>query len=196
MKALGPARYDYRLDAHDRIEWVSDGWLAFALENGATDLTEERVLGRPIWDFIADDELRAAYRRIFAKTRTTGRAWSGPFRCDSPTLRRFMQLEVAWERAQALHLSGILLHVEPCEPVRLLDAGALCSDARVTMCGICKNLLIEPAGWIPLEEGIRLRSLANCSKRPRIRYEVCPDCRRAGYGIPARPEPVAPIPLS
>ncbi len=45
VHALSVPRYRYEVNAHDVITSVSPNWLAFAQENGATDLTEQVVLG-------------------------------------------------------------------------------------------------------------------------------------------------------
>jgi hypothetical protein len=46
----------YVIDANDEICSVSDSWTAFAEANGACDLDEEHVLGRPLLGYIAGCE--------------------------------------------------------------------------------------------------------------------------------------------
>ena len=64
--------FRYRVDARDRLVFVDPLWLAFARENGAADLTEQRVIGRSLWDFVADAETIRLYRELHARVRGCG----------------------------------------------------------------------------------------------------------------------------
>ena len=76
MVSIDRHRYQYRVDRDDNIAWVNSWWLAFARENGATYLTESYVVGRCLWDFIADEEippiLAAAKGRVIYAGRRSG----------------------------------------------------------------------------------------------------------------------------
>ena len=43
----------YRIDSEVRISGVDPGWVAFARANGASDLSPEVVVGRPLGQFVA-----------------------------------------------------------------------------------------------------------------------------------------------
>ena len=83
----------YVIDPADRVVAVDDGWIAFANENDAPDLPE-RVLGASLWTFIANDTVQGLYSALFKRIRTTGRGITIPFRCDSPSVRRYMRLGI------------------------------------------------------------------------------------------------------
>jgi hypothetical protein len=176
MVAAAQRTFDYQLDPQDTIEWVSEDWLAFARENGAAGLELKAVLGKQLWEFIADEPTRQLYRNVFTMVRATDQPKVVPFRCDSPTLRRFMRLEVRHRPSCGLDLKSILVRAEPCERQGLLDANTRLSNDRVTMCSCCKFLLIEPLGWLSLAEANRLQQLDREGKRPQVRYDVCPSC--------------------
>ena len=169
--------FEYQLDANDVLVSVSDDWLAFARENGASELVAESVVGKSLWDFIPDEPTRTLYRDVFATVRATDQPVVVPFRCDSPTLQRFMRLEVRHHPGCGIDLRSILVRAEPCERQLLLDRTARQSHNCVTMCSCCKQVLVEPHGWLSLEEANRHPRLCLVGKRPHIRYEVCTACR-------------------
>jgi hypothetical protein len=83
----------YVIDPADRVVAVDDGWIAFANENDAPDLPE-RVIGVSLWTFIANDTVRELYSTLFRRIRAAGRDITISFRCDSPSVRRYMKLSI------------------------------------------------------------------------------------------------------
>ena len=104
----------YHLDASDRIVAVDSAWIAFAAANDAADLPQ-RVLGRPVWQFITSLTVRELYRALFRRVRETRAGVTVTFRCDSPVVRRFMSLTVEChdDSSEALACRASLLHEEP-----------------------------------------------------------------------------------
>ena len=153
MRASVQPAFEYQLDPHDVVVSVSDDWLAFARENGAGELNVDSVIGKSLWIFIPDEPTRTFYQGIFGTVRATDKPVVVPFRCDSPTLRRFMGLEVRHRPGCGIDLKSILDRVEPCERRVLLDVNALESSDCLTMCSCCKNVLIEPVEFqVPLAD--------------------------------------------
>lgn len=172
-------KYRYRVDAADTIVWVDQLWLAFANENGAPDLTEELVLGRPLWDFISGDVTRRLFSEIHRRVRLSHNPVVLPFRCDSPSLRRHLRLTIAEEQAGALIYESVLLRVEPQRYLAALDPEQPRSDCILTMCSCCKRALLEPVGWLELEDvAVRLR-IFDRQEVPELRYTICPECGHA-----------------
>ena len=60
----------YVLDESDAIATVNDSWTAFARANGGEALLPPAIIGRSVWDYIADPTTRLLYRRIFERVRT------------------------------------------------------------------------------------------------------------------------------
>jgi hypothetical protein len=169
-------KYRYRVDSSDALVWVDSWWLAFARENGATELTENRVLGRNLWDFVADAETRKLYQAIHDRVRHSGRPAVLPFRCDSPTINRHMRLTITRGRNGDLHYESVLLHVELRRRLGLLARDHPRSEAFLTLCSCCKKAMIEPTGWLELAEVVVRLRLLERERVPRLRHVVCPDC--------------------
>ena len=173
--------YCYRVDARDQIVWVDAAWLAFARENGAADLTEDSVKGRSLWEFIADESTRCFYREIHRRIRSSGQASVIPIRCDSPNLKRHMQLTVSCEPEGTLHYRSVLLRVELRTRFALLEPSTKRTTNRLTMCSCCKRVLIEPVGWLALEAVAAKLNLFESESAPCLFYTVCPDCIDAAH---------------
>ncbi len=179
MVAPANTTFRYRLDSDDVIVWVDRWWLAFARENGAKHLDHDSVVGHDIWQFIGDPPTQGLYREIHQFIRETAGPVTVPFRCDSPSLKRYMQVKISAEDEGGLLYESTLLRVEPQQSVRLLESDRGRSDAFLTMCSCCKRSLLEPAGWLDLRSiSLRLR-LFDEQRVPEIRYTVCPECKAA-----------------
>jgi hypothetical protein len=172
-------RYRYRVDASDSLVWVGSLWLAFARENGAAELTEEAVLGRSLWDFVEGKETRELYREIHTRVRSGVPSVVLPFRCDSPSLQRHMRMTITREDAGYLMYESLLVRAVPQRHLGILDSQQPRSRAFLTMCSCCKRGLIEPVGWLNVEEFSARLQLFEAPKVPRLRHTICPACTAA-----------------
>ncbi|MCH5377252.1 MAG: hypothetical protein JJ992_25090, partial [Planctomycetes bacterium] len=102
--------------------WVDEMWLAFANENGATELTRASVLQRCLWDFVAGDELRRLYMEIHSRVRSSGLPAVLPFRCDSPSLQRHMRLTITRDDGGCLLYESLLVRAVPQGRFEVLDS--------------------------------------------------------------------------
>ena len=175
--------YSYSLAADDRIAAVNAEWLAFAQENGASELTQDAVLGKPLWSFVSGRETQELYAAIFRRVRCEGLVATIPFRCDSPTLRRYMLMRVS-KSDDLLVLECTLTRVETTNYLRLLDRGVPRDERQLTVCSLCRHALVEPVGWLQLEDAaVRLRLLEETTG-PRFRYTICPPCANLAVQSP------------
>lgn len=181
----------YMLDPSDRIVAVDEPWITFAKANGAGELAD-RVVGQSLWTFIASGTLRALYRTLLTRVRATESRVTLSFRCDSPTVRRFMMLAVGPGPGPrgTLEVTSILLREEPQPPAARMFYTAHSPDLRttrpdhdedgeitdvLTMCSTCKRLDI--GGWHDIEVAIgRGAELMTEPVRP-ISHGLCPVCR-------------------
>lgn len=168
--------FRYRVDDNDVIEFVDQWWLAFARENSAFGLDEPSVVGHAIWDFIADEPTRTLYAEIHQHVRSTGKPVVVPFRCDSPTLRRYMEPTISGGNNGQLLYQSALVRTCPHRRQPVYDRTRQRSSESLTMCSMCKRSLIEPAGWLEMEDiSLRLR-MYDQQTVPELCYTVCPQC--------------------
>ncbi len=168
----------YQIDGDDRISRVSDAWIRFASENGAAALGRSEVIGRPLSEFITDLETRHLYRLIFDRVRESRTARTIPFRCDSPELRRFMELEIEPGPEGRLDLTGRLLREEARPPVAMLDAHHARSAEMLSICGWCKRVYTgpDPGDWCEVEEAVARMRLFDQTLLPQLSHVTCPAC--------------------
>jgi len=176
MVATAERVYRYSVDKADVIDFVDRWWLAFATENGAPGLDEATVVGRSIWDFVVDEATTKLYREIHQRVRTTGRAIEVPFRCDSPGLRRYMQLTIRPQDEWQLLYESKMIRAAPQSCPALRDRGPTRSTSSLTMCSFCKRSLLEPSGWLEMEDIALRLQMDDQPTIPELRYTVCPDC--------------------
>ena len=103
MKAMAFELF-YRLDNTDRIFDTGGAWNQFAKENAGTELLGSAVIGRSLYDFIHGDVSRMFVRTLVDGVRILNRPRMVPYRCDSPGLRRYMEMSITCEPG-----GGILL---------------------------------------------------------------------------------------
>lgn len=168
--------YRYVVDETNVIVSVDHWWIAFARENNAAGLNESTVVGQSLWEFISDVPTRTLYREIHSHVRRTGNSITVPFRCDSPTLQRYMELTISNQHDGQLLYDSALVRVVPQRRLNMLDPERKRSGQLLTMCSFCKRSLIEPTDWLELENiALKLR-LYDQQTVPGVLYTVCPEC--------------------
>lgn len=168
--------YNYEIDDSDRIVFTCPNWLTFAAENAAPQLMETGVLETPIWSYIADDDCRTVYRMLFTKVRAHGSSLVVPFRCDSPTLNRFMKLTISLQDHGNLQLTARLVRAEPRPYQALLDPSIKRSDEFVTICSWCKKVKHPPGAWLAIDEAVQKMRLFLRPEMPNLTHGMCPKC--------------------
>ncbi len=169
--------YSYSVDAEDRVDWVGTTWLAFARENGGAKLTSQSVVGHSLWSYIAGGQTQQLYRALLQQVRERQSRVIVPFRCDSPSLRRYMRLSISPRRHNRVRLDGILVKTEPRPRLELVDTSIRRDDQILTLCSLCQRALIESVGWVDVEAAVGRLHLLDSHAHPQLRYDVCSDCQ-------------------
>jgi hypothetical protein len=165
----------YELDAELRIRAVDEAWSEFAAANEAPELITPRPLGRPVFDYIQDATTVHLYRALFERVRRTGRPIEFPFRCDSPGLRRFLELEIRPGASSGLELHTRVLRLEPRAPSALLERAHRRGSELLRMCSWCKGVE-TPNQWCEVEEAIVALRLFERELLPTLTHGICPPC--------------------
>lgn len=168
--------YRYCVDADDLLIEVDALWLAFARENGAAELTAASVLGRSLWDFMEGAAIRAVYEVIHKRVRSSGKSAAFPFRCDSPTLKRYMRMTITCAKADQLTYESHILRVEPQRLQVVLDANQQRSESFLTICSCCKKAMLESVGWLEIEDLALAVGILESDNIPQLCHSICPDC--------------------
>ena len=166
----------YTIDSEDRLDSVNPAWLEFARENDAIELTADGVVGRSLWEFIAGAETRYLYGLLFRRVRDEASEAAVPFRCDSPSIRRFMIWDLNADTQGGIELRGKLIRSEPREPVYLLDPTVPRTDDFLTICSWCRQVRLPTGRWQEADLAVAAMGLFMVPQLPQLTNETCPAC--------------------
>jgi hypothetical protein len=127
--------------------------------------------------YIQDATTVHLYRRLFQRVLRTGRPVVFPFRCDSPEVRRFLEMEIRPGPLSGLQLHTRVLRVEPRAPSPLLERGVRRGGALLRMCSWCKAVDVE-GRWCEVEQAVIALRLFEREVLPAITHGICPGCHR------------------
>ena len=169
--------YIHRVDQADRICFVNDAWTDFADENGAPGLGDH-VIGTPIWDYLTGEEVQSTYRAIVKDIRDNQRKqpFTIPYRCDSPGLKRELQMEIRLLENGAIEFRSTLEKEVSRAPAPLIDAKVPRSQSSIKLCAWCRRVRYG-AQWLELEEALEILQPFLQQPLPRITHGICPECR-------------------
>jgi hypothetical protein len=171
----------YRIDNKDRITHVNERWLLFAQENdAAVSCHPDKIINRPIWEFIAGIETKHLYEIVLKKVRETQKSITLPFRCDAPSKRRFLELHITPASQGILEFASTLIREEPRDTVELLERDVPRADEFVRICSTCKKMELPGGCWVEVEDAVVALQLFEKSKLPQLTHGLCRECYAAG----------------
>ena len=138
----------------------------------APELREIR--GIDLFSAISDASLRELWRLILADVRKNEAGRTFDLRCDAPSLRRFIALDVRLHEKGGVRFSSRETRIEVREPVRLLDRRTGRNDSLLLVCAWCAR--IQGGTWLPIEEAMERLKLFEQQRLPRISHGICPEC--------------------
>ena len=177
MSDASPTPLAYSLDHRDRIVRVSDAWTRFALENDAPELAAQRILQRSLWDFVDDPTTRHIYTELISRVRH-GRTVQFLLRCDSPALRRYLQMTVTLADSSRVDFESLVVGVEPRPIQRIWDRRTIRTSAHVRTCAWCKRLDVRNE-WMEIEDALEPLRIFEMEPLPELTHGICGVCERA-----------------
>ena len=130
-------------NADDRIVSLDEVWFTFAQANGADELAHRPgPVGKSLFAFIGDLTTSHLYEAFFDRVRRTRRPLRAPFRCDSPTRRRFLEMEIAPDAADGLKLRTTWLRWSRGRRPPSSSEADPPGDEILRMCSWCKAVAI------------------------------------------------------
>lgn len=138
----------YLLDADNNIIGVDAGWDRAAKAHGAPGAGSAVVLGQPLFRFISNKPLCRLLAQTFDSVRFSGYPQRLPYRCDSPTHLRQMQMYVQPRPKQQLLVEHLLLHEKPrMAPAHTSDTTRVIKKL-VLRCNTCQRISLHGGQWI------------------------------------------------
>jgi hypothetical protein len=97
------------------------------------------------------------------------------YRCDSPALRRLMEMRVVGQELDQVEFRSRVLRVEPHGPIRILDVSLPHSRQHLQICGWCKAVRVQSV-WLALEVAVQRLALLADAALPQLSHGICPAC--------------------
>jgi hypothetical protein len=165
----------YAIDEHDHLIRVDRGYYSFAEENGWEEAATS--LGRSLWDYVAGHEMVKLQRLLVRRIRNDVGDVELPFRCDSPGVRREMNIRIVARPGGRVVLFSARTRSEEAWdlPQWLLDPATPRSEDVLEMCGWCDRFEVD-GEWVEVEEAARLLGLFSRPELPALSHGICPDC--------------------
>ncbi len=175
-------RCSYLIDADDRIRHVDEGWIAFARENAGSAgerILPPAILGQPLLSSITDATTRSIWRALLARVRKAAAPSRFRFRCDSPGMRRLLEMTITPGAGGSIEFTTTVVLAERRMAVALLDPAVERTDELLTTCAWCARVRCHDDEWCDLEEGVQRLNLFDRDALPRLSHGMCPSCLTA-----------------
>ncbi len=168
--------FSYLVDRDCLIVSVDSNFKTFALENEAPELAQHSLIGKSLFAFLCDSNTEELYRQLIERVRSEGRPVKVPFRCDSPTERRYMELRISPGENGLLQFCSSMKRIEPRESVALLEPDSPRSDEVLLQCSWCKKVDVG-GDWLEVEAAVNRLELFNRSLLPELSHGICASCK-------------------
>lgn len=162
---------NYLLNKHDIIINVSGIWDEFAIKNRGVNVCANDVCGHSIWLYVTGDVTRMWLNAIFQLARVGGNPIERAYRCDSPNLKRYMQMRLTPHPDGTLLVEHQVLKTEERDEemnIRYKHSSTLAGTRQ--RCSVCGRIRL--ADWVePLPEH------HGGDNTIVVTYTVCEACR-------------------
>ena len=177
----------YWLDDDNIIRRVNDHWdQAMDSQNWSDRASANRIVGKLLSEFICDDVTRMYVATMIESVRVIPHTSFRPYRCDTPDMKRFMQMIITPEDNGWIRISHELLRIEPLEkpvtfstvtefsPLRQYKNNQTIHFVRCSICNRLQRYGNRDNTWYEADSLIA-RSHA-LSESLKVIYGVCLDC--------------------
>lgn len=164
------ATVELSVDRHNVIVSVNAAWDDFARDNQGAHLEHGSVLGLNLLDAVSGRVSRNFTLAVLESARQRERAVSYDYRCDSPSLRRYMRAHVRADEDGAVHYAHEHLYSETFPQRVAFTTAAQRGRDTVLRCSLCNH--VRMAGlW-------RVPECAAGDEPCAVVYGVCPSCEQ------------------
>jgi hypothetical protein len=169
----------YRLDEQDRIVEVNEAWDRFARANEGDSALGELVIGTRLFEHITSDATRFLIEAMLQCVRASGESLTRCYRCDSPGIRRTLDMTLVPEQRGRVLLEHRVRSIEMVSPaIRFRPVGEWAG--AVKRCSLCNRVRVGNTWSEP--EAASERGALDSTQPVKVYYGVCPSCRPS-YGV-------------
>lgn len=145
------------------------------------------IIGKPLLEFICDDVTRMYVTTMIDSVRIIPQTLFRPYRCDSPEMKRFMQMIITPEDNGWVRVSHELLRCEPLKKTvrfktKIHEQNSILKKRNFVhykiefvRCSLCNRL--RTLGTDKWQEADNLTiEKSNSLNLIQVVYGICPDC--------------------
>jgi hypothetical protein len=163
----------YRIDAQDRIVKVNIGWTRFAEINGASHLDRDQLIGQPIWEFIVDKDTSRIYEVLLREVRENCQTLTFPFRCDSPEMRRYMEMGLVACGQGCVEFRSRMVRTERRERRLYCQYTAVPAQGLLLRCSFCNRVRYQ-GEWVDVATAAD--TILDRDMPLQVCYAICSAC--------------------
>lgn len=189
-------KLSYWVDRQDVIYKVSESWDANMDPECWTDRASGKVIiGKSLFDFVCDDETRMYIKSILDVVRLLPQSAFRYYRCDTPTLKRYMRMVISWEHGDSVCFSHEQIKSEPLirkvifTPVNKQvkrennSKADLARPYQYVRCSLCNQ--ISKDGYSGWGDADKLAETGITFSVIEVSYGICQNCLK-GMAWPAK----------
>ena len=172
----------YEIDENDIIVNVSKRtWNTFYMQNveGNNSCLSYNLKNTSLWKYITNQEMISLYKLIIENIRKYKKSIILPFRCDSDSERRYLDLEISPIENKKIQFKSKIVATEKRDKVNLFDDYLPKMDISLNVCSMCKFVEYEKGAWCEVELAIEKLNLFNMKEVPKISHSLCPFCLKS-----------------
>jgi len=180
MKKYNSSEYSYVIDNKDNILIKNTkNWDNFYKNNShLNECNSTNIKRESLWNYIDDFETKHLYENIIFNVRKYKKEITLPFRCDSPTQRRFLNLTLKPLENDYIEFISTIKKIENRDYVSLMDNSIDKSEEILIVCSMCKKIKLDEMLWEEVEEAVFLLKLFEKQKLPMLSHGLCPFCKK------------------
>lgn len=171
------------VDRFDRIIALSQNWSEVAMEGHAqVALAPKKLVTKPLGFFIRGDDTRLYTEASLKLCRLRNETLYRHYRCDTPSHKRFMKLELVPLPNKAVQMNHFLLEMEPfANPVNIDDVAEQSHSAtgifKYVRCSMCNALkAVGSQQWVDPD-----KLSAEAASDVKVIHSVCPNCKAKAW---------------
>ncbi|MTI23323.1 hypothetical protein E1176_20005 [Fulvivirga sp. RKSG066] len=167
----------YWLDEDNKIIDTNSYWNSFAMDNDGGKVLRDRVIGKHLFGYIADDNTRMLLDTLISRVRHTKKEMTRPYRCDSPQRKRFMEMKIIPQEDGKICVENRILREEELAERR--DFKTVKNEKGqpfLKRCSVC-NRVNDKTGWYEPDHP-HVSKYFTKGKPTFVAYSVCSDCQQ------------------
>lgn len=165
----------YEVDRNDIIVALSDDWDATINDHHDPKLLSRSLIGKPLSDFISGDVSMMFTETMIASARVQQKPIIKPYRCDSPTRKRRMQMILTPFLEGHVRVEHQQVTETPWQhPMHMRTVGTRQRVGKIKRCSMCNNLL-DGEAWVT-QDAYFANHIQTNPESLAVFYGICPNC--------------------